>query len=269
VEPELVSENYGSTEPLRLQGLEYLGSYEGATFADLPGNLQTRIEETELLVHLIRSGTPDPVKFNIFARINTGGLPLTPQELRHALIAGPARELLAELAGTVEFARATGYSVRTERMQDREMVLRFLAFLIRGTETYRGDLDTYLRDAMLEINHLQSRQQDQLAYAFRYAMNAAFAIFGQHAFRKRNIEQPQYRQPVNKALFEAIAVNLALLTPQDIAALTARNTLVNDLFIDLMSDRSFFNAISVGTGDMFKVQIRFGTIRRLFREVLA
>ncbi len=101
---------------------------KGATYRQLPGALQTRINETELIVHLIRAGTPEPVKFNIFARLNTGGTPLTLQELRHALIPGRARTLLKELADGEPFRDATQGSVKPQRMADREMVLRFLAF---------------------------------------------------------------------------------------------------------------------------------------------
>jgi hypothetical protein len=68
VEPEVIG-----ARPLRLRGLQYLQQYEGMLYDDLPPALQTRIDETELIVHLIRAGTPEPVKFNIFARINTGG----------------------------------------------------------------------------------------------------------------------------------------------------------------------------------------------------
>lgn len=89
VDPEVIG-----AKPLRLRGLEHLRQYEGKTYAELPGGLKTRIDETELIVHLIRAGTPEPVMFNIFARINTGGRPLTLQELRHALIPGKARQLL-------------------------------------------------------------------------------------------------------------------------------------------------------------------------------
>ena len=123
VDPSIVG-----ASPLRLHGVEYLQTYEGATYQQLPGALQTRIDETELIVHLIRAGTPEPVKFNIFARLNTGGTPLTLQELRHALIPGRARTLLKELANGEPFRDATQGSVKPQRMADREMVLRFLAF---------------------------------------------------------------------------------------------------------------------------------------------
>jgi hypothetical protein len=46
--------------PLRLHGMEYLRTYEGDTYRQLPGALETRIDETELIVHLIRAGTPEP-----------------------------------------------------------------------------------------------------------------------------------------------------------------------------------------------------------------
>ncbi|MFE1403494.1 DUF262 domain-containing protein [Streptomyces sp. NPDC058770] len=115
--------------PLRRKGLEYLRNFAGAGFHDLSGKLQIRLRETEVVVHVIRRGTPEPVMFNVFARINTGGEPLTRQEIRHALIPGRSRRtLLAELAESEEFRSATGYSVVGDRMADREMVLRFLAF---------------------------------------------------------------------------------------------------------------------------------------------
>ncbi|MFD0395065.1 DUF262 domain-containing protein [Streptomyces nogalater] len=79
VEPQTVG-----ADPLELTGLEYLRNFDGAGFADLSGKLQIRLRETEVVVHVIRRGTPEPVMFNVFARINTGGEPLTRQEIRHA-----------------------------------------------------------------------------------------------------------------------------------------------------------------------------------------
>jgi len=95
--------------------------------------------------------------FNIFRRINTGGLTLNGQEIRHALHKGPVRGFLKTLAASDEFQRATDYSVKTERMADRECVLRFMAFHIDPWEEYASnDLDGYLGTAMEKINRMKA-----------------------------------------------------------------------------------------------------------------
>ena len=87
---------------------------------------------------------------------------ITPQEteeLRHALIPGTARDLLAELAAAASFKIATSGSVSDSRMSDREMVLRFLAFRLFPEEDYAStDLDDFLRAAMRDLNELPHRR---------------------------------------------------------------------------------------------------------------
>ncbi|ARF81263.1 hypothetical protein GCM10010502_67640 [Kitasatospora aureofaciens] len=255
-------------EPLVLTGLEYLTEFNGCSFADLPGRLQTRIEETELVVLLIRRGTPEEVKFNIFARINTGGRPLTRQELRHALIPGRARTFLYELANTRPFLSATSYSVSPERMSDREMCLRFLAFSLNSPDSYASqDFDGFLRSAMHTINTLSPEELSDLEGRFLHAMSAAERIFGIHAFRKRF---PGYnrRSPVNKALFETESACLANRTRAEIDALAARQSVVEKKFMELMDDPTFVGAVSAGTGDVGKVRLRFREMDRIFQETL-
>ncbi|MFI1757752.1 DUF262 domain-containing protein [Streptomyces sp. NPDC020571] len=262
LEPEAVG-----ADPLKLTGLEYLRNFEGTGFANLSGKLQIRLRETEVVVHVIRRGTPEPVMFNVFARINTGGEPLTRQEIRHALISGRARTLLAELAETEEFKRATGHSVVGDRMADREMVLRFLAFRMTSPHAYKpGDFDAFLAEAMHQVNRLDSAEGNRLSTEFLTAMRAAEDIFGRHAFRKYRHNQ-QHRSPINKALFEAVAVNLAGLDDDDRAAL--RRTDVLDAFAELMEDVEFERAISVGTGDARKVRKRFDAIKELLETALS
>ncbi|MBT2207501.1 DUF262 domain-containing protein [Actinomadura sp. NEAU-AAG7] len=262
VSPEVID-----AEPLRLRGLEYLHAYEGCAYSELPGGLQTRIDETELIVHLIRAGTPEPVKFNIFARINIGGKTLTLQELRHALIPGYARKLLAELAGSEAFLDATQHSVKPDRMADREMVLRFLAFRLTDPADYqRGDLDDFLRQAMKRLNGLGAKEIERLRTDFERAMWAARDIFEEHAFRKRFPGQER-RLPINKALFEAVSVNLAKMKPREISALVERRDMAQEQFTTLMQDDWFLQAISVATGDAKKVRLRFRAVEELLRRV--
>lgn len=251
--------------PLRLISLQYLDKCEGMLFKDLPGRLQTRLREAELVVHLIRLGTPEAVKFNIFARLNTGGLPLSAQELRHALIPGEARKYLKRWADSSNFLTSTGGGVSSDRMADREMVLRFVAFRITKPENYTSqDFDQFLRDAMERLNHLPPVEIDRIDQDFNTAMGAAHDIFGVHAFRKRDPRRPERRFPINKALFEAVSVNLATLSQSQLQHLMARQDEVTERFFGLMLNPDFQAAISQGTGDIAKVKRRFGRIEQLF-----
>ncbi len=253
--------------PLALSDLEYLRQYEGHGYNDLPGRLQTRISETELVVHLIRPGTPEQVKFNIFARINTGGRPLTRQELRHALIPGKGREILKQLASHHSYLHATDDSVSPDRMDDREMVLRFLAFFLHPPHRYiRGDLDEFLREAMNELNKMSGKDLAELGKEFDRAMAASRLIFGEHAFRKR-VAGYARRLPINKAIFEAVSVNLARRSNDELSSLTDRSGAVQDAFLRLMGDVDFERSISGGTGDVAKVRRRFAAIDEMFYEV--
>ncbi|MFD5244600.1 DUF262 domain-containing protein [Amycolatopsis sp. NPDC058340] len=249
---------------LKLSGLDYLDKLNGYTFQDLPGRLKTRLEETEVVLHLIRRGTPEEVKFNIFARINTGGVPLSQQELRHALIPGKARGLLGELAESKSFIDATLGSVATGRMADREMVLRFIAFHRANLLEYKSqEFDRFLRESMSEVNEASDDEIGSVEADFHKAMTAAHDIFGKHAFRKQR-EGQSGRYPINKALFETVAVNLASRTPFQLDELRRRRSEVNVAMIGLFADNKFETAISVGTGDVAKIRLRFAAVDELF-----
>ncbi|MFF5531959.1 DUF262 domain-containing protein [Streptomyces cinerochromogenes] len=252
--------------PLLLKGLEYLVGFDGQGFGDLSGKLQIRLRETEVVVHVIRRGTPEPVMFNVFARLNTGGEPLTRQEIRHALIPGRARTFLAELAESDAFRKATGYSVVGDRMADREMVLRFLAFRLTAPQEYsRGDFDGFLADAMHRINRLGADGERRLRDEFEQAMIAARAIFGDHAFRKYRAGQRR-KSPINKALFESVAVNLAALSSAECDELMEWDITLG--IAECLEDPDFERSISVGTGDPKRVHKRFEVIEEMLQKAL-
>lgn len=258
--------------PLRLSELEFLTQLNDKTFDELPRNLQRRIIETQVTVYLIEKGTPSEVKFSIFKRINTGGLPLSLQEIRHALNQGKSTKLLQKLSGFNEFKKATSGSISSQRMADCEFILRFLAFVIHPYNEYKAtEFDSFLSDVMAEINDMSEQQLYQLELKFIQAMNAAYEIFGNDAFRKR-YKNDTPRSPVNKALFESWSVNLSKLDSDHIKTLIERKEQLKEGFIKLMNDREvepkFELAISQGTGNTRKVKRRFSAIEQLIKEVL-
>ena len=256
--------NFIIHKKLRLRGLEYLSQFEGHDYDQLPRPMQRRITETQLSCHVIETGTPPEVMFNVFKRINTEGKPLVGQEIRHALNPGSARDLLRELAESPEFLRATDGTVNPKRMADRECVLRFLAFRSLGDESYGGKLDEFLMTAMKHLNGAPG-SHSALREDFRRAMSLAWDLFGKEAFRKPN--RPGYkrwRSPVNKPLFESLSVALAEV-PENGVELRGRKDEVAAELDDLMENAEFFESISVGTQATRQVKIRFGRMRELVR----
>jgi hypothetical protein len=247
-----------------LNRLEYLTTLEGKNFSALPRPMQRRIDETQLVVNVIEQGTPEEVMFNIFSRINTGGMRLNGQEIRHAMHKGPVRDYVKTLAQRQEFLIATDYSVKSLRMSDRECVLRFLAFYIEPWEQYNAnDLDGFLGKSMQKLNHMKQSERQELEDRFVKAMNAAAAIFGDDAFRKR-YRTYAARNPVSKALFEAWSVQLARCNLSQLETLAKSRDALRASFIELMNDdRAFDVSISYSTGVPQRVQKRFSSIKGL------
>jgi hypothetical protein len=257
---------------LRLQGLEYLRQHEGKTFDALPRDLQRRIEETQIFAHLIQPGTPIEVKYNIFKRINTGGLVLTAQEIRHALYQKEkgANHLLRELADSSEFLEATDNAIDKERMLDCEFVLRFVSFsLTPYTQYVEANMDAFLNRHMMQINDDgEGPVRADLRRRFSQAMRTAYQIFGKDAFRKRFGAQER-RKPINKALFEVWSVALGNLDPGSIDKLVSKKEVVkHNLAVVLNEDREFEAAITQGTRDVKRVNKRFSTIEKIIRQTL-
>lgn len=254
---------------LMLQGLEFLNKLNGKKFADLNRQMQRRILESEVTVHIIQPGTPSPVMFNIFKRINTGGLPLSAQEIRHAIKQGAATKLLKDLAESKNFKEATRNSIRDERMADRECVLRFCAFYINSPDKYNtGDLDALLIKTMDQINSWSDKEIKDLSKRFKNTMDAAERIFEKWAFRK--YYGSGYRlSPINKALFEVWAVHLSKLSKVEVDCLVNhREDLMKRFAALMMKDYSFQSSISVATGSVSNVRERFQKIEMLIQEVI-
>lgn len=256
------------TKELRLTGMEYLKQFEGYSFEELPRPMQRTIEEAQITAYIIKPGTPEQVKFNLFKRINTAGLTLRPQEIRHALNQGIPATLIAELAELPAFVEATGGSVDSSRMDDRDFAMRFVAFYLTPYPSYQPDLDTFLNTQMGKLAELSLEQRILLRTAFEHALQLAHSIFAKQAFRKMITLGAKGLNPINKALFESWAVSLSHLSIAQGQMLVGRRQAVVRASVQLMQDVNFLRAISAATGDKKRVAERFGAVELLIRDQL-
>jgi uncharacterized protein with ParB-like and HNH nuclease domain len=117
---DLLSSNQ---QPFRLEELEFRTEFNGKLWSELPKDIQRRISTNQVTINLIGKGTPDMVKYNIFSRINQGGIRLETQEIRTALFQGYRTDFLEELVSedTPEgklFLQATDGSIPSQRQED-------------------------------------------------------------------------------------------------------------------------------------------------------
>lgn len=260
-----VLRNFAVNKTMELENLEFLTQFNHKTYETLPRELKRRITQTPITVYVVEKGTPEEVKFNIFKRINTGGLILTPQEIRHALNQGIASEFVAALADLDIFKEATSRIVKTERMEDRDFVTRFVSFYITPYSEYQPDLDTFMTKGMSLIKILSDEKREQLKADFIKAMKTAIEVFGDDAFRKRRSREDR-RKPINKALFETLSVAFSQLSDDETATLIKNAEVFKDKFIAINNDHTFYNSLASGTGLKPSVSKRFSEIYKIVNE---
>lgn len=260
-------------DKFKLVNMEFLHELEGLSFDELPSTYQRRIRTFQITTYVIEKGTPDEVKYNIFKRVNTGGLALTPQEIRHAINQGAPSKLIALLVDKNSdegkcFHKATDYKMyESKRMEDRDFANRFVAFYLISYETYKPDLDTFLNNGMAKIKEISHEEIDELKVNFIKALNLAFDIFEKDAFRKR-FNDFDSRKPINKALFEVLTVSFAKLNDNEILILRENKNVFKNKFIDLHNNLGFLRSISTGTAQRENVVKRFTEIERIINETI-
>jgi len=267
-----------------LKGLKILSQYNGVKFSQFPRNITRRINETELVVHVIQPDSPQNATTQIFQRINTKGEKLSDQEIRSSLHVGYATKFLRRLAESEEFITATNGSIDDSRMKDIEFVLRFCAFYRESeyTQINVKTLDSFLKDTMIWLNKEgeNSNLLHKLELDFFKAMKFSRKLFDGFAFRKKYGKTATNQ--INKALFETWSVGLAKLSQVDLEKLESRKVQLRSNFDKLLSgklvlanwssgkniDKDFEYSISQSTSKNEIIRYRYKSINTLIKRTI-
>jgi hypothetical protein len=232
-------------------------------FQDLSPKLQNRIEDCNLILYVIDAKVPERARLDIFERVN-GGVPLSRQQMRNCLFMGPATYFLKQEASTEVFLQATGRSLKTSTMRDREFVNRFCAFQLLPLDEYKGDMDDFLAQSLRHMNTLGGDRHELLSQEFRRSLRNNYTVFAKHAFRKHARGQ-ESRGVINASLWDVMSTGLTHYPEQ---LVEARSAALRERFFPLMQNEEFVKSITYGPNDAKKVRHRFRVGASLFKEVL-
>lgn len=231
-------------------------------FFDLEPRLQNRVEDCQLHFYIIDRTVPERARLDIFERVN-GGEVLTRQQMRNAIYNGAATKFLKAQAESSLFRAATGGSLNTKKMQDREFVNRFCSFSLLPFDTYKGDMDDWLARGLVRLSKLSDVEREALSKTFRLGLSNNFLVFKQHAFRKhRQINQA--RSILNASLFDVMMFEMCRLDEERVAA---EADALGKAFYAQLDNPVFTKAITYGPNSPKEVRARFRIANEMFRGV--
>ncbi len=244
---------------LKLTGLSFLKDHDGKRFDQLDRPSQRALLRAQVTIYIIRPGTPKKVTYVLFERLNTGGLTLNPQEIRHALNQGIPSQYLQELVDVPSFKSLV--KLNDGRMKTNELALRYVAFRMTSPEEYQRPLKRFLDDAMEKLAETTVTERENWKDEFERGLAIVPQLLGDSAFRRRQF---------NKALFEAWCCCLAELDDRQRRKLLKHAVSLRSKYRRKLDDDSSRLSIAVSsrTSDEDSIKARFDEIRKLIRETL-
>jgi uncharacterized protein with ParB-like and HNH nuclease domain len=230
---------------LVLKGLDIRKDLNGKTISQFIPEDKEFVENSTIRSSLIRNWSNDTFLYAIFFRLNSGSLPLSPQELRKALVGGKLIEKIEQYLINSDSIKSVFGSVLDKRMRDSELVIRFIAF-DSDLNGYNGNLKTFLDKATLQYEKSISAGTDDLQIKFArldLAISTTFNIFGEESFKKWIGDR--FERRVNRAVFDCMARFFCDKSIVDNC--NAKEALVRDAFKEICLDDRFKAAIEQTT----------------------
>lgn len=265
------SEEDQEFDSFKLSGLKVLKRYNGRTFGELTeldDDPISMFENAVIRTVIIKNWSSEEFLYEVFLRINSGSVQLSPQELRQALHPGGFTRALNKYAlDSGPIKRVLGLSQPDFRMRDNELALRYIAFA-RIFSSYSGNLKKFLDDITTSLN---SAWHDEAASVQRNfanlddAISGTYLVFGDDAFRKWN--GSKFESRVNRAVFDVMAYYFSDADVRERAI--AQADAVKAGFVSLSeSDDEFSESISTTTKSKTAVSKRFDAWGQALRALL-
>jgi uncharacterized protein with ParB-like and HNH nuclease domain len=216
--------------------------WEGKKFEDLIEPDKRRFKDSVLRTTIFQQTDPKDNSsiFEIFERLNTGGMALKEQEIRNCIVRGEINKFLIELNEYSNWRILFGKEDPDTRMRDVELILRFLA-IYENLEKYSKPMKEFLTDYMRSKKNINEVDKEKYSSLFKQTMDLILNNIGPSAFKIRG--------GINVAVFDSISVALAKINNPSILNLRSKHDV-------LIKNPSFIECVSKATTDKEKVRRR-------------
>lgn len=237
---------------------------------DLNGNSLTSIQNNPLLDEelssfenqtirtiVIRNWPSEDFLYHVFLRLNTGSVPLSPQELRQALHPGNFINYLDDKsADSIALKEILKLQKPDFRMRDNELMLRYIAYA-NFFESYSGNLKLFLDNCCKFLNKEWSIREmvlDEQITNFELAHQRLKDIFRKNLYRKWI--RTGYETRFNRAIFD---IMIHSFCDKNVRELTkGRESEVENIFKDLCTQNiEFIDSLETTTKSLNAVVTRF------------
>lgn len=135
---------------LRLKGLEKLTAFNNYTFDELPTSLKLMFQTRPIRVTVLNDRSDFEIRYDLFERLNTGGVTLNAQEIRNCVFTGEFNDFIKICAGNEHFRSIIRAPETAENSAHyEELVLRFFAYYEcadKFIHSVKEFLNNYMKD---------------------------------------------------------------------------------------------------------------------------
>lgn len=199
-EPRRLLTRIGRDVPLEIQALEKLTEFNGSTYETIPRSLQLAFQTRPIRVTVLNDKSDLNVRFDLFERLNTGGVSLTNQEIRNCIFRGPFNEQLKKLAASHDFR--TAVKLKASEYQNgtaEEFVLRFFAYF-ENRDKFEHSVKGFFNDYMKENSNKKIGARS--LNLFKSSMSTLAGAFPDGVTRGQSTT-------TSAILYEALAIGVA------------------------------------------------------------
>ncbi|WP_170320052.1 DUF262 domain-containing protein [Polyangium spumosum] len=188
-----------------------LAGLDGFTFEDLSYRSKMTIKRASCRVEVIKVGSKNKMKYEVFERLNTGGAVLTHQEIRNCIFRATDpgfMDWVDDLARHQSFADNLGLSeLQRDSMFDRGLVLRYFT-MKNAAEEFDHDVEPFITDyvrGVLEGKRPFERTEE--ARTFRRTFDLLGGALSDDAWR--HYRDGRHRGAFSVYLFDVLSVGVA------------------------------------------------------------